>query len=84
MCAFLARKTKQKHCTHPFVAYGHAAQTRDGQSSAHPHESRWSREGSQRTIRYRQPPILFLDFEFIGEAAGLWVLRIIHLCFLVW
>lgn len=40
--------------------------------------------GIRRTIRYRQPPVLLLHFELIGEAACLWVLRIIHLCFLVW
>lgn len=40
--------------------------------------------GVRRTIRYRQPPVLLLHFELIGEAACLWVLRIIHLCFLVW
>lgn len=26
-------------------------------------------KGIRRTIRYRQPPILLLDFKFIGEAA---------------
>lgn len=41
-------------------------------------------KGIRRTIRYRQPSVLLLYFEFIGEAARLWVLRVVHLCFLVW
>lgn len=41
-------------------------------------------KGIRRTIGNRQPPILLLDLEFIGESAGLWVLRVVHLCFLVW
>lgn len=36
-----------------------------------------------RTIGDRQPSVLLLDIELIREAAAVWVLRIVHLCFVV-
>lgn len=41
-------------------------------------------KGIRRTIRYRKPPVLLLNVELIGETVCEWVLRIIHLCFVVW
>lgn len=35
------------------------------------------------TIGYRQPPVLLLDLELVGEPSGMWVLGIVHLCVLV-
>ena len=35
------------------------------------------------TIGYGQPPILLLNFELIGEPAAVWVLSVVHLCFIV-
>lgn len=37
------------------------------------------KRGQKLTVCYWKPSVLLLDFEFVGQTRGVWVLRVVHL-----